>query len=248
MHMKQVSYVIVAVVGFFLLHLLVFKFMGPIPLSITSTVTQKSDTFNVTGEGSVDVPPDIAIVSAGVQVDGPTVKAAQSGLNTKINAVSAAVKNVGVADGDIKTTNYSIYPQYDYSVGNRQRITGYSASSNLTIKIRDIDRTNDVIDGAAAAGANQVSGISFDVDDKDKAMSDARTKAVADAKAKAQAAASAAGFRIGRIINYSEGTSGGVQPPLLMRADAAMEKTVATSVEPGTNEIKITVTLSYEIL
>lgn len=246
--MKQIGYIVFAIVGFFLLHLVIFKFAGPIPLSITSTVTQKSDTFNVTGEGTVDVPPDIAVVSVGVQVDGATVKAAQSGLNTKINAVSDAVKRVGVAGGDIKTTNYSIYPQYDYSAGTKPRISGYSASSNLMVKVRDIDKTNDAIDAATANGANQIGGISFDVDDRDRATDDARGKAVTDAKAKAQAAATAAGFRLGRIINYSEGTSGGVQPPMLLRADAALEKGGGTQIEPGSNEIKITVTLSYEIL
>ena len=236
------------VVLFFVLLFAYTKLAGPIPFSVNSISTMKTDTFTVSGEGKVIVPPDIAVVNVGVQANGSTVKQVQDELNLKMNAVSEAVKRVGVKSEDIQTSNYSIYPQYDYQSGG-QRITGYQASSNLTIKVRDIDRANEVIDGATAAGANQVGGISFDVDDKAKAQNEAREKAVAEAKRKAQDAARIAGFRLGTIVNYQE--SFGDQPrpiPLMAKEAVGIGGEVPTQIEPGSSEIVVTVTLSYQIL
>lgn len=223
------------------------KFIGPIPLSITSVTTTKSDTFSVSGEGIVEVRPDVATVNVGVQVDGQTVKVAQESLNARINAVSEAVKQLGISDKDIKTTNYSIYPQYDYREG-AQKILGYQASANLLVKARNLDRVNDVIDAATANGANQVGGISFDVDDKEKFRDEARKKAVEDAKSNAQRASSIAGFRLGKIINYSESTGGEPVPMLARTMEGVGGGKQETQVEPGVNEIRLTITLSYEIL
>lgn len=237
-----------AVVLFFVLLFAYTKLAGPIPFSVTSVSTTKTDTFTVSGEGKVIVPPDIAVVNVGVQANGPAVKQVQDELNRKINAVSEAVKRVGVKDADIQTSNYSIYPQYDYQTGG-QRITGYQASSSLTIKVRDIDRANEVIDGATAAGANQVSGISFDVDDKTKSQNDAREEAVAEAKRKASDAARIAGFKLGNIVNYQESFGNEPRPvPMMAKADVSGgPESVVKQVEPGSSEILVTVTLSYEI-
>ena len=236
-----------AVILFFIALFAYSKLVGPIPFSVNSVVTSKTDTFSVTGEGKISVPPDIAIVSAGVQAQGATVKVVQDLLNKNINAVSAAVKAAGVDEKDIQTSGYNINPMYDYTAGS-QRITGYQASSNLTIKVRVIDKANAVIDAATAAGANQVGGISFDVDNKTAAQNKARELAVADAKSKAENAAKIAGFKLGRVINYSEDFGNGPRPiPMMAKADTGLGAGEATAVEPGSNEITVTVTLSYQI-
>ncbi|MCX6793925.1 MAG: SIMPL domain-containing protein [Candidatus Gottesmanbacteria bacterium] len=236
-----------AVIVFFIALFAYTKLAGPIPFTITSVTTNKTDTFSVTGEGKVSVPPDIALVSAGVQAQGATVKIVQDQLNKNMNAVSAAVKAEGVDSKDIKTSGYNINPMYDYTAGS-QRITGYQASSNLTIKVRAIDHANAVIDAATASGANQIGGITFDVDDKTAAQNQAREKAVADAKSKAENAARIAGFSLGKIINYSEDFGNAVRPiPMLAKADMAGGGGVPTQIETGTNEITVTVTLSYQI-
>lgn len=230
-------------VAFFLLLFVYTKLAGPI--NISSVSTQKDITFDVSGEGSVFVEPDIATVNAGISAEGTTVKAAQDQMNAAINKVSQAVKNLGVDSKDIKTASYSINPSYDFSSG-KQRITGYSANTSLIIKIRKIDKVNDVIDAATNAGANNVGGVSFDVDDKTKAENDAREKAVADAKQKAANAAKIGGFSLGRLVNYSEE----FQNPIVPRAMGAVlnkAETTPTQVELGTNEVKVSVTLSYEI-
>ena len=210
-------------------------------------ITAKSETFNVTGEGTATVKPDIAIINAGVTSQGPTVKAAQDQLNTSINKVSEAIKKLGIEGKDIQTTNYNINPDIDFQSGT-QRITGYNASTNLTIKVRKIDLANEVIDAATANGANQVGGIRFDVDDKSKVQDEARKKAVESAKRKAENAAKIAGFSLGRLVNYSEGFNGGPRPlPVGLNAVESAAKVSDTSIQPGSSEIKVTVTLSYEI-
>jgi len=236
-----------AIVVFFLCLFAFSKLVGPIPLSLSSVVTQKTDTFTVQGEGKVSLTPDIATVHVGVVAEGATIKRVQDELNSKMNAISTAVKRLGVDAKDIQTSGYNISPEYDYEEST-PRIVGYQARSRLTIKVRKLENANGVIDASSANGANQISGISFDVDDKTAAENKARELAVSDAKSKAKAAAKAAGFKLGRVINYSEG--GGAGPiPFVM--DKMMLETagdgVPTQVEPGTTELSVTVNLSYEI-
>jgi uncharacterized protein YggE len=239
---------VAAILVFFILLFAYTKLAGPLPFSVTSTTTTKSDSFTVTGEGKATFLPDIAVVSAGVTAQGASVQQVQKELNTKINAVSEAVKKLGVDGKDIQTTNYSINPSYDYTNGT-QKITGFQANTTLTIKIRTLDKTNSVIDTATANGANQIGGISFDVDDKTKAEDEARGKAVAEAKKKAAIAAKTAGFTLGKIINYSEGFGGYPQPiRMYAKTDAAGTGVPETTqVEPGSGEVTIQVSLSYEL-
>lgn len=235
-----------AVILFFIALFVYVKLVGPIPFSVTSVTTNQSAPFTVTGEGKVSLSPDMATLNAGVTAQGATVKAAQDSLNAAINKVADAVKAVGVDAKDIKTSNYSINPNYNYQF-NPQRIVGYTASSNLLIKVKNIDKVNAVIDAATAAGANQVGGVTFDVSDKTKAENEARTLAVADAKAKAENAAKVAGFKLGRLVNYDENFGGQPRPMLLTAKAEELGGAPSTQVEPGTNEIDVTVTLSYEV-
>lgn len=243
--MKQTAIIIIT---FFIVLFAYTKLAGPIPFFVTSVTTQKTDTFSVTGEGKISVSPDIAVVNVGVTSQGASVKLVQQDLNSKINAVSGSIKKLGVDEKDIQTSNYSIYPNYDYQSGG-QRVTGYQASSNLTIKVRDIDNANNVIDAATTNGANQVGGISFEVDDKTKAQNEAREIAIAQAREKAENAARVADFKLGRIINYSE-SFGGEPRPLYMleKAVGAPDASVPTDLEPGSAEIQVVVTLSFQIL
>ncbi len=246
MYMKNLS---AAIVVFFVLLFAFVKLVGPIPLSLNSVVTNKTDTFTVTGEGKAVAIPDIAVVNVGVQTQGLTANAVQQEMNTKMNKVIEAVKKLGIDANDIQTTNYSITPTYDYSLPT-QRITGYQANTNLTIKVRVMDRANAVVDAATANGANNVGGVTFDVSDKTKVENEARSKAVTEAKNKAQAAAQAAGFTLGRVINYSEDDGGTPRPMMqipLAGGGPVTDQKSTTQVEPGSSEITVDVSLSYEI-
>lgn len=219
------------------------KVLGPVSLSVNSVSTNKTDVFTVSGEGSVNGQPNLANITVGVEATGSTVKQAQEQINSNINKISQAIKSLGVSSQDIQTSNYNIYPSFNQD----QKISGFRASTDLAVKIKDLSQVNSVIDSATANGATNVSGVSFDIDDKSKLEDQAREKAVDQAKQKADRASKIAGFRLGRIINYSEDTSQLIPPPRtsLMSADAGSAK---TKIEPGSSQVRITVTLSYEII
>ncbi len=236
---------IIVIIFFFLTLFIYTKSAGPLPFSVNSVSTTKSDTFNVSGEGKVNVIPDIVVVNLGVSANGATVKQVQDQINTNINKVTEGVKKLGVDSKDIQTSNYNINPNIDYTAG--QKINGYTANTNLTIKVRDLNKVNEVIDSATQNGANQVGGITFDASDKTKAENEARQKAIQDAKSKAEQAAKIAGFSLGRLINYQEGFNNPPRPYLTAPSAVGTLEKADTSIEPGSSEITISVTLSYEI-
>jgi uncharacterized protein YggE len=239
------------IIIFFIL-LFIFAKWGP---AINfSTVTQtKGDPFVVSGEGKVSVSPDIAKVDLGIQESGPSLKQVQSDVNTKSKALTDALGKLGIADSDIKTVDYNVYPQYDYTTPN-QKITGYQVSTDYEVTVKDFDKINDVITAGTGAGANIVGGITFDLDDslKTEKTNEARSLAVADAKTKADGLAKAAGITLGNIINVSENqNNNNVVMPLAMSAAGGAPPTATAitqpNVQPGSTDIDVTVFLSYEV-
>lgn len=236
--------------GFFGL-ITVSRFIGPIPFSIMQTTTAKQSTFDVTGESKITTIPDKAVVSLGITVNESTVKQAQDKANTIINNINAELGKLDIDKKDIKTDNYSLYPNYDYQQG--QRITGYSINANLSVNLTDFSTLNQAIDAATGAGANQVGGIMFTLSDEKKkdVENDARKQAIENAKEKAQSLSSLAGMRLGKIVNVSESPNFQPRPYALMNAtqDSMGGKTgVPTNVEPGSTTFNYSVTLSYETL
>jgi uncharacterized protein YggE len=223
-----------------------FKLLGPIPLNVSTVTTSKNDLFTVSGQGKVAVKPDTAHISVGVSQDGPTAKAAQDKMNAAINEVTANIKKAGIPDSDITTSNYSIYPNQDFSQGS-SKIIGYKAQSTVEVKVKKLDQLNTVIDTATANGANQISGINFDVDDKSAFEDQARKMAVADAQKKAAVAAKTGGFSIGRIISYNESNNSPGPIPFATARSADVKAAPQTSVEPGSLDVTLDVTLGYEI-
>lgn len=224
------------------------KFGPGIP--ITSVVAQKQELFSVTGEGKVTVVPDTAVVSLGISLNKPSVKAAQNEVNSVISEITKSLKAMGVDAKDIQTSNYSIYPQYDYQTTGGNRISGYQVSANLTVKVREFDKVNQVIDIATTKGANNVGGIQLTVDDvKQKdLLQQARQLAVRDAKIKAESLASAAGMTLGKIVNIQEEANNFPRPMMnggginMMTADSVAK----TNIEPGSTDVTTSVTLFYE--
>src|SRR3990167_5005806 len=163
--LRKVSAPMTVILFFFIALFLYTKLAGPIPFDITSVTTSKSDAFSVTGEGKVDVKPDSATVRLGVIARGTTSEQAKTALNTNINKVIDSIKALGVDEKDIKTENFNIYPEYGdvrplpagaETVSDQNRITGYSANTNLTVTVESSDLANQILDAGVAAGANQV--------------------------------------------------------------------------------------------
>jgi uncharacterized protein YggE len=203
-------------------------------------------TISVTGTGTVTVKPDVADVRLGVSVQKPTVKEAQAAAAQQMDAAVAAVKKTGVKSDDIKTTTVSLSPVYDYSQNGQQKLLGYQFTNQVAVTVRDISKVADVIDGAIEAGANTVDGVTFRVNNPVAAEAAARTAAMADAKSRAQALASAAGVRITGVATIVE-TSAPAPMPIAYPATAGAKDSYSTPISTGTNDIVVTVAVSYTI-
>ncbi len=238
------------IVQIFILALAFVKLTSPLPIS--SVVSQKTDFFSVSGTGKVTVVPDTAIVDLGINTSKKTVKEAQNEANTVITSISTALQDLGIAKKDIQTSNYSVYPQYDYTPGQINRVTGYQINANLTITVRDIDKTNTVIDQATSKGANTVGGIQLTVaEDKKKQLTQsARDIAVLEAKAKAESLAKAAGLTLGRVVNVQETSPADLPIPMMINKSVdnlgGRGGGVPTEIQPGSTDIISSVTLFYE--
>ena len=203
--------------------------------------TSSQHTITVSGDGSVLANPDTAHVTLGVQVQDSELASAQSHATTNMNAVLAALKNDGIKDADIKTVNYSIYVNQDPNGGGT--VTGYTVMNQVDVKISEIDKVGSIIDDAVAAGANNVGGVQFTVENVDQLIQQARARAMADAQAKAQQLAKLGGVTLGMPVSISEGTTTAPQPYAVDSRESAAAGSVP--IQTGTNEISVTVTVSY---
>lgn len=262
--LKPVLLISYTVVAIFIAVFAYTKLAGPIPFSVNSVSTQKTDSFSVTGEGKASIKPDKAVVRLGVTADGSTADEAKNKMNQTNNKVTAAIKALGVAEKDIKTEYLNVNQNFDVrpmtltqpadapvtapiAKDPNSRATSYIANINLVITLTDVELANRVIDTATQNGANQIGGIEFNNLDTTEAENEARQKAVADAKKKAEMAAVTAGFTLGKLINYQE-NGGGSNPPIMYAAKAEDSRSSEqTQVQSGENEISVTVTLFYEV-
>lgn len=214
----------------------------PVPAagSIVSSIT-------VNGEGKIKVKPDTASVNVGVQAIAPTATEALSQANSSATALIAALKAAGISDNDIATSGLSIYPQY----GNAANvITGYQASNSVTVIVRDINQTGPVIDAAAAAAGDHITigGVSFYVDDTEALIGAARADAINNAKKRAGEYAGAAGVSVGSVIQISEVAINNPVPQFYAAAASAdMGAGASTPIQPGTQDLTVSVTVVYQL-
>lgn len=241
-----------AIVLMFSFFVLLFIFAKWGPAINFSTVTQTTgQPFVVTGTGKAVVSPDIAKIDFGIEQTGTDLKTVQSSVNQKSQDLVNQIKKLGIAASDIQTISYSVNPQYDYTTST-QRITGYDVSTNYEVTIRDFTKINDLIATATGSGANNISGVNFDLSDnlKNQTTQTAREQAVAEAKTKAEGLAKAAGITLGKIINVSEAETPSNIVPLALPVSGggfAQKSVTPPSVQPGTTEIDVTISLSYEV-
>jgi uncharacterized protein YggE len=223
-------------------------FSTPRLLAANPTPTANEHTISVTGTGHVVLSPDTADIRLGVNVSASTVKAARAAAAKSMTAVIAALKQLGIADRDIQTSNVSLQPTYDYQNGtNPPRITGYQFSNGVVVTIRNLDLVGDAIDNALAAGATSLDGIAFRVADEAAPEGQARDAAMAEAKAKAQTLATAAGVSISGVASISETIAPTPYPIYFGAAAAPATKDVATPVQAGSSDVSITIAVVYII-
>ena len=220
------------------LFLLVASVQGFMQLRYIGSGVQATNTINVSGHGEILAVPDIATFTFAVVSDKTTVADAQTDATAKANAVTAYLTGAGVDKNDIQTSDYSIYPQYEYqnalcpqaavaptvvngtsgsSVSSgavvycppgKQVLKGYEVRQTTTVKVRDTSKAGDLLAGVGTKGATEVSNLNFTFDNPDSVQAQARDKAIADAKQKAQVLAKALGVSLVRVVSYNESGSG----------------------------------------
>ena len=208
-------------------------------------------TIHVSGSGSVTGDPDIATLNLGVSVQKKTVAEAREIAAQAMTDLIETLKSNGIDEEDIKTENFSIYPQYDWTEEGRILI-GYSVNNTVRAEVKELDTLSDVIDDAAEAGGDYViiNSIQFSIDDPKPLQAQARSLAVKDAAAKAQTLADASGVILGKPITITENTYF-VSPPVPYEvAEAAFDEDASkasTPIVPGELTITVNVSLIYEI-
>lgn len=230
------------------LGVLVF-FVGQMVYQFKLLSQQNSNQITVSGEGKVYAKPDIALVDLGVTTTAATVADVTKSNTTEMNAVIAAVKALKIDEKDIQTTNYSLTPQYNYTSKGGRIFQGYTLEQDIQVKIRDFTIIGDVLSGATAAGANMIGDLQFTIDNPEQFKDQARAQAIAQAKANAKNLASESGISLGKIINVIEGNT---PSPVIYNSAMGFGGAMAASapvptVQPGQQEIDVTISLTYQV-
>lgn len=217
-------------------------FAAPAALADTPRV------LTVSGHGEASGSPDEAQLSAGVTTQAKTAADALAQNASRMNAVFAALKKLGVPEKKIQTSNFNVSPQYPaYNANNTepQRIVGYEVSNQVNVTL-DVGKLGPALDTLVAAGANQINSVSFGIADPKPLLTDARSDAVADAMDRAKTYAKAAGVSLGSIVSISD-SDVTISPPVPMVRAMAMAKADSTPVAAGEQTVSASVTVVWEI-
>ncbi|OGC81828.1 MAG: hypothetical protein A2788_00015 [Candidatus Abawacabacteria bacterium RIFCSPHIGHO2_01_FULL_46_8] len=247
---------VVLMIALLVVSLAVLKLAKSYQQAVQEEITSN---FTVSGEGKVIAIPDIAEFSFSVTAEGKGLDISQLQLtNTqKADKLLSYLKELGINEKDIQTIDYSVQPRYQYfncpSTGGScplPEIVGYTINKRYSVKIRDLAKVNDALSGVVERAADSVSGLSFTIDDPTQLQAEARLKAMAKAKAKAKQVADAAGVRIGKLISINEGFISPI--PMYATRSLSMEAVggggiAPAVVEPGSQEIRVEVNLTYRI-
>lgn len=217
-------------------------------------------TIMVSGKGEAYAIPDIASFSFSVTEVGSTVKQAQEKADQKINKALSVVREAGVEDKDVKTTNYNVYPKYEWNQivcitypcpSGKQVLIGYEINQTITVKVRDTEKVGDMVTKIGATEISNISGVEFTVDDREQYVAKAREDAIKEAKTKAKELAKQLGVKLGKMMYYNEN---GDYPIYYGEGMGGAKDMMVSSIAPAraelpTGETKITseITITYEI-
>lgn len=230
--------------------LLVALALGACSPTIMADAAPPVRTLNVNGTGQIFLSPDIAYIYIGVHTEEPTAADAVTANNEETQRVIEALKVAGVEAKDIRTTNFSIWPNQQYGPDGQPTGTRYVVDNSVFVTVRELDNLGDLLDAAISAGANSINSIQFDVADRTDALKKAREEAVKDAKAQAQELADVAGMNLGEVQSISFYDSAPM--PYLNSygkggGGAAVSEAAAVPIQPGQLTLTVTVSMSYAI-
>lgn len=205
-------------------------------------------TITVSGSGQAALTPDIAYVTIGVRTEGKDAAEAVSENSQQTQDVIQAIRDAGIAARDVRTTNFSIYPQQNFNnEGQPQEIT-YVVENSVYVTVRDLDLIGSLLDEAVQAGANSIYGIQFDVADKAQALSGARTEAINNARSVAEEVAQAAGVELGDVQSINVYGSSAPGPMFAARGGVAVaEAAMDVPVSAGDMILTVDVQVVYAI-
>jgi len=211
------------------------------------------DRFSVVGSGTVYAKADIANIQVGLKTGTQkTAAAATIDSTSKMNNIIQALKKLGIDEKDIQTSSYNLNPVYNWTNQKGQELIGYEVTQNLTLKIRDLTKIGDVISQTTDQGANQIGNISFTIDDEFALKNQARELAIQKAEEKANLIAKQTGMRLGEVKSVYENSDPVPNPISYTNAKmdlsaAPASGVVSPEIQTGQNEIKVDVTLVYEV-
>ena len=222
----------------------IFPALALFAVLATPALAADPHTISMTGHGEIRSQPDMAQVTAGVTTTAPTAAQALSANSARMKGVFAALEKLGVPQKNIQTSNFFVSPQYSNGDNNTaRRLTGYQVNNDVTARLEDVNKLGGALDALVAAGANQINGISFSIQNDAPLLEKARAQAIADARLRAETYAKAAGVTLGPILSISEG--GSETPPRPMYRMAAMA--ADTQIAPGEQSVTANVSVVWEI-
>lgn len=205
---------------------------------------------SVVGEGQASVAPDMALLSLSVMREAATAREALNANNDAMAAVISAMKSAGIEERDLQTAGVQIMPRYDYTNrpdGTQEaKLAAYQVTNTLSVRVRDIAKTGEILDKSVSLGVNQGGGITFTNDNPSAVITEARKKAVADAIAKARTLTEAAGVELGRILEISEGSYASPPMPYMVKTMRA-EDAASVPVQAGESSYKVQVNVTFEL-
>jgi uncharacterized protein YggE len=213
------------------------------------TLSQQNTGIWVTGEGKVTVTPDVAIVNLGAEAQAKTVEMARKQAEEAMTAVMTELDSYGIAEEDIKTQQFSIYPVRQW-YEDREILIGYRVVNMVNVKIREIDDAGNIIDAVAAAGGDyiRINSISFTVDDPTEYYEEVRELAMEDAESKAEQLADLSGVSLGKPTYINEGSIySPVTRDVYYAEDEVLAPGATTPISPGETDIRLTVQVVYSI-
>lgn len=235
-----------------LLVILLLSIVGGIAAGIWSAIGMASEynSINVEGNATIEMAPDLATLRLGVNSEAKDSSAAMNKNTEIMNAVIAAIKETGLSEESIQTTGVQLNPSYDWQDGEYIE-TGYEATQTVKLKIRDFELIGEIISSASNAGANQMHGLAFELEDYEAELESAREEAIAEARAKAQSIAKSSGAKLGKLTSYYEYTNDGDRIGYAYEESAVMNMKAAdmaiAEIAPGQEEVTLTVSLNYQV-
>jgi uncharacterized protein YggE len=210
-----------------------------------SSAQEAKRTITVTGQGQATAPPDMATIHTGVVSQAKTASEALKANNQAMARLMSALKEHNVADKDLQTSSFDVQPDYRHDPQGRTEpeIVGYRVTNQVRVVVRNLPNLGQVLDALVAAGSNQISGISFGIDEPTGVMNQARNRAVADARSRAELYAQAAGVKVGDVVSISEQVAYVPQPQFFARAADSMAASVP--IATGQQELQATVQMVF---